>query len=85
MSLDGGEPDLSGLEALSDEQATRFLTELPGVGPKTAACVLLFSLGRPVMPVDTHVHRLALRLGLITGDGERGAGASAPDRDGWRR
>jgi endonuclease-3 len=65
LSLDGGAPDLSGLEALSDEQATRFLTELPGVGPKTAACVLLFSLGRPVMPVDTHVHRLALRLGLI--------------------
>ncbi len=32
---------------------------LPGVGPKTASCVLLFSLGVPVMPVDTHVHRVA--------------------------
>jgi endonuclease-3 len=65
LSAPGGAPDLSGLGALDDAQATRFLTSLPGVGPKTAACVLLFSLGRPVMPVDTHVHRLALRLGLI--------------------
>jgi endonuclease III len=36
------------------------------VGPKTAACVLLFALGRPVMPVDTHVHRVARRLGIIS-------------------
>lgn len=41
------------------------LVSLPGVGPKTAACVLLFSLGRPYFPVDTHVHRVARRLGLI--------------------
>ena len=65
LSLHGGAPDLSGLGVLSDEQATLFLTGLPGVGPKTAACVLLFSLGRPLMPVDTHVHRVAHRLGLI--------------------
>jgi len=37
---------------------------LPGVGPKTAACVLAFSLGRPALPVDTHVHRVARRLGF---------------------
>jgi endonuclease-3 len=42
-----------------------FLTALPGVGAKTASCVLLFSLGMPVMPVDTHIHRIALRLGLL--------------------
>ena len=36
-----------------------------GVGPKTAAIVLLFSLGRPAFPVDTHVHRVTGRLGLI--------------------
>ena len=66
LSVAGGAPDLTGLEALDDEQATRFLTGLPGVGPKTAACVLLFSLGRPAMPVDTHVYRLARRLGLIS-------------------
>lgn len=41
------------------------LRELPGVGPKTAACVLLFSLGEPYFPVDTHVHRVAKRLGLV--------------------
>ncbi len=41
------------------------LQELPGVGPKTAACVLLFSLDQPYFPVDTHVHRLARRLGLV--------------------
>src|SRR6266850_6410544 len=41
------------------------LVSLPGVGPKTAACVLLFSLGRPYFPVDTHVHRVARRLGLV--------------------
>jgi endonuclease-3 len=41
------------------------LVSLSGVGPKTAACVLLFSLGRPFFPVDTHVHRVARRLGLV--------------------
>ncbi len=41
------------------------LVSLPGVGPKTAACVLLFSLDRPYFPVDTHVHRVARRLGLV--------------------
>ena len=41
------------------------LVGLKGVGPKTAACVLLFSLGHPFFPVDTHVHRVARRLGLV--------------------
>lgn len=47
------------------EEAWRYLRNIPGVGPKTAACVLMFNLNLPVMPVDTHVHRVALRLGLI--------------------
>lgn len=47
------------------EEARGWLRSLPGVGPKTAACVLLFALGRPAMPVDTHVERVAKRLGLI--------------------
>lgn len=47
------------------EEAWRYLRGIPGVGPKTAACVLMFNLDQPVMPVDTHVHRVALRLGLI--------------------
>ena len=59
-----GEPDLSELEGMSDEEAQAYLVALPGVGPKTAACVLLFALERPVMPVDTHVHRVR-RLGII--------------------
>ncbi len=44
-----------------------YLLSLPGVGPKTAAIVLCFAMGRPVLPVDTHVHRVAVRLGLIGG------------------
>ena len=47
------------------EETWERLRELPGVGPKTAACVLLFSLGEPYFPVDTHVHRIAKRLGLV--------------------
>lgn len=53
------------LDAMPLEEARRWLTSLDGIGPKTAACVLLFALGRPALPVDTHVHRVSLRLGLI--------------------
>ena len=49
----------------SSEEGWRFLRSIPGVGPKTAACVLMFDMDRPVMPVDTHVHRVSKRLGLI--------------------
>ena len=65
LSAPYSEPDLSVLDAMDDAAALAYLTGLPGVGPKTAACVLLFSLGRPVMPVDTHVHRVARRLGVL--------------------
>src|SRR5581483_11376360 len=47
------------------EDAWHYLRKLPGVGPKTAACVLMFNLDRASMPVDTHVHRTSQRLGLI--------------------
>ncbi len=57
--------DLEWLAGVDAGEAMSLLTALPGVGAKTASCVLLFSLGVPVMPVDTHVHRIALRLGLI--------------------
>lgn len=57
--------DLSFLEQLSLEDARAWLRALPGVGPKTAACVLLFALGLPALPVDTHVERVAKRLALI--------------------
>ena len=65
ISERSGEPDLAELDEMDDAAAQAYLVRLPGVGPKTAACVLMFALGRPVMPVDTHVHRLARRLGLI--------------------
>ncbi|MDE3112092.1 MAG: endonuclease III [Chloroflexota bacterium] len=53
------------LAELPDAELWEVLVGLPGVGPKTAACVLLFSLDRPYLPVDTHVHRAAIRLGLV--------------------
>lgn len=49
----------------STADAWRYLRSLPGVGPKTAACVLMFNLDRPAFPIDTHVHRTSQRLGLI--------------------
>lgn len=60
-----GEITLNFLRDMSTEEARRWLTDLPGVGPKTAAIVLCFALGKAAFPVDTHVHRVSLRLGLI--------------------
>lgn len=53
------------LENQTDAEARAWLMALPGVGPKTAGIVLCFAMGRPVLPVDTHVFRVAWRLGLI--------------------
>ncbi len=60
-----GSLDLSFLNDLSMEEGMIWLTNIDGVGPKTAACVLLFELGRPAMPVDTHVARVMTRLGVV--------------------
>lgn len=57
--------DLDFLAGLPLDDARGWLTALPGVGPKTAACVLMFALGRPALPVDTHVYRVAQRLRLV--------------------
>lgn len=57
---------LDSLRQLPDREVERFLISLPGVGLKTAKCVMLFSLGRHVLPVDTHVLRVARRLGLLS-------------------
>ncbi|MYA52208.1 MAG: endonuclease III [Dehalococcoidia bacterium] len=57
--------NLAFLEEEPLEEARAWLRGLPGVGPKTAACVLLFALGRPALPVDTHVERVAKRLELV--------------------
>ncbi len=56
--------DLAFLADLPLDEARAWLGSLHGVGPKTVACVLLFALGRPAMPVDTHVFRVAQRLAL---------------------
>ncbi len=60
-----GELSLDFLEDMPLDEARQWLVSLNGVGRKTASIVLLFSFGRPVFPVDTHVHRLTRRLGLI--------------------
>jgi len=60
-----GRTTLDQLATMTDAEAKAYLIAFHGVGPKTAACVLLFACGRPVLPVDTHVHRVAGRLGMI--------------------
>lgn len=61
-----GRATLAPMRRLPNRQAEAFLTSLPGVAAKVAKCVLMYSLGRQVLPVDVHVHRVATRLGLKT-------------------
>lgn len=60
-----GRLSLDFLRKMPTDEAIDYLRSFPGVGPKTVACVLMFSCGKPVLPVDTHVHRVSRRLGLI--------------------
>jgi len=60
-----GRLDLDFLRERDAEEALRWLRQFKGVGPKTAAIVVLFSLNKPAFPVDTHIHRVTRRLGLI--------------------
>ena len=66
-----GELTLDFLREKSVEEAREWLTASKGVGPKTAAIILLFSLGMPAFPVDTHIHRVTKRLGLIPQNASR--------------
>jgi endonuclease-3 len=68
---------LTGLRRLRREAASERLSGLPGVGPKTRACVLLFACGKPAFPVDTHVHRIVRRLGLVQDRATAGAAQDA--------
>jgi len=61
---DAGDFDLSFLKSKTNEEVIHYLTAMKGVGLKTAACVLVFSMGRDVFPVDTHIHRVCNRLAL---------------------
>ncbi|MEX2608831.1 MAG: endonuclease III [Gemmatimonadota bacterium] len=60
-----GSATLLPLRRMTTEAAEEFLTSLPGVGPKTARCVLLYSLDRAVFPVDSHCLRVMARLGFL--------------------
>jgi len=60
-----GELNLDFLRDIPVEEGAAWLNRLEGVGPKTTAAVLLFSSRKPILPVDTHVHRVSIRLGLI--------------------
>lgn len=64
ITAERGSLDLSFLADLSVEEARAWLTRFNGVGPKTAAIVLCFSLGMPAFPVDTHIYRVSGRIGL---------------------
>ena len=61
-----GRVDLSSLELLADDEVYAYLRSLPGVGPKTADCVLAFAMQRDAFPIDTHVHRVVGRLGWVS-------------------
>ena len=65
ISDERGEVSMSFLADLPLESAREWLLSIHGIGPKTAAIVLLFALGKPAFPVDTHVHRVTQRLGLL--------------------
>ena len=60
-----GRLSLKCLDGMPDAEALDYLTSIPGVGVKTASCVLLFALARPAFPVDTHVYRITRRLGWL--------------------
>ena len=65
LASERGELDLRFLSCMTPEEANRWLTSIDGIGPKTSAIVLLFSFGMPAFPVDTHIHRVTRRMGLI--------------------
>ncbi|MFC1788627.1 endonuclease III domain-containing protein [Thermodesulfobacteriota bacterium] len=66
INLDRGETNLDFLFNLSDKDAERYLTSLPGVGTKIAKCVLLYSLKRNVFPIDSNTIKIYKRLGIIS-------------------
>lgn len=67
----GGEYSIEFLEDKGVDEAKEWLTEIQGIGPKTAAVILCFYFRMPVFPVDTHVHRLCRRYGLVPEDASR--------------
>jgi endonuclease-3 len=72
IHAESGEWSLDFLRDMTVQEAKQWLTAIKGVGPKTAAIVLLFALEMPAFPVDTHIHRVSKRLGLIPANASRG-------------
>jgi len=66
-----GEVSLRSLRKLKQEEVEVFLLSLPGVGLKSARCIMMYSLGYAVLPIDTHVARISYRLGWVTGVNSR--------------
>lgn len=71
LQEDFGEVSLRALKRMTNEDAEKYLCSLPGVGIKTARCVLMYSLDRAVFPADIHCLRVMSRLGCISWSGER--------------
>ena len=67
LQQERGTLSLRDIHALADAEVRGLLEGLPGVGQKTASCVMLFDMARPAMPVDTHIERIAKRLDLVPG------------------
>lgn len=66
LESDFGSVTLDPLDGMPDDDAERYLCTLPGIGAKSAKCILMYSMGRSVLPVDTHVARVARRLALVS-------------------
>lgn len=75
IKMKNGSLALAYVETMPDKEALEELTSMKGVGIKTAACVLLFSLNRNICPVDTHVHRTLNRIGIVN--------TSGPEKTFW--
>ncbi len=73
-----GSTDLNFLAELSAADGMAWLTDLPGVGVKTASLVLLFCFAKPILPVDTHVYRVSQRVGLLSAKVKTSTAAHAP-------
>ena len=71
LKAERGRCSLGFLRRMPTAEAMAYLCGLPGIGPKTAACTLLFSFGAPAFPVDTHIHRVARRLGIVPDGADR--------------
>ena len=71
VKQDFGEYSLESLKNWPVDKSLEYLTSFQGVGHKTAACVLLFALHKKIMPVDTHIHRVSNRIGLVDNINDR--------------